>query len=107
MFRFLSKLTVKLSLIILLIMAVLFSIFMYMQTEGTRITSEQTIGSLNMKVAEAYVTQFDIEGYERFLQQPQEDELYWRLREELNQFRLDIGALYVYTVQIDHNNLPV
>ena len=107
MFRIFSKLTVRLSLIILLIMTVLFSTFIYMQTESTKIASEQTIGSLNMKVAEAYATQFDVEGYEQFLQQPEETELYWKLREELNQFRLEIGALYVYTVQIDQNNIPL
>lgn len=101
------KLAVKLALIIFLVLAVLFSTFVYMQNENVKKASEYTIGSFNMKMAEAFVTQFDAGQYESYVSDPVENELYWQIRDELDQYRAEIGALYVYTVNINQDKQPI
>lgn len=101
------KLAVKLAFIILLILAVLFSVFVYMQNENIKKASVYTISSFNMKMAEAYVEQFDVDLYETYLENAVENDQYWQLREQLNQYRTEIGAMYVYTVSIDQNKQPI
>ncbi|MEK4849823.1 HAMP domain-containing methyl-accepting chemotaxis protein [Paenibacillus sp. FSL H7-0756] len=65
-----------------------------------------TISSYNMSIASHYVTQIDAGRYSGFLADPQESDLYWSLRHELDQFRKSIGARYVYFVRIDEANQP-
>ncbi|MEK4004320.1 methyl-accepting chemotaxis protein [Paenibacillus sp. FSL H3-0333] len=65
-----------------------------------------TISSYNMSIASHYVTQIDAGRYSEFLADPQESDLYWSLRNELDQFRKSIGARYVYFVRIDDARQP-
>ncbi|MHA6533002.1 methyl-accepting chemotaxis protein [Paenibacillus sp. BAC0078] len=66
-----------------------------------------TISSYNMNIASHYVTQIDAGRYSDFLAEPQETDLYWSLRDELDQFRKAIGARFVYFVRIDKDNKPL
>lgn len=66
-----------------------------------------TISSYNMNIASHYVTQIDAGRYSDFLTEPQETDLYWSLRDELDQFRKSIGARFVYFVRIDKDNKPL
>jgi len=102
-----NKLVVKLSLLILAMLVVLSSALVYMQVRNTKQASEEAIGSFNMHVAEAYAGQFDLALYQAFLDDPQENETYWRIRDTLNRYREQIGALYVYTVRIDEDERPL
>ncbi|WP_172199172.1 methyl-accepting chemotaxis protein [Saccharibacillus qingshengii] len=102
-----KKLAFKLALVILLVLAVLFSVFVYMQNENVKKASEYTISSFNLKMAEAFVTQFDVKEYEDYLSDTQENEQYWQLREKLDRYRTEIGAMYVYTVRIDSSKQPI
>lgn len=65
-----------------------------------------TISSYNMSIASHYVTQIDAGRYSEFLADPQESDLYWSLRHELDLFRKSIGARYVYFVRIDDARQP-
>ncbi|MEJ8303044.1 methyl-accepting chemotaxis protein [Saccharibacillus sacchari] len=102
-----KKLAVKLSIIIFLVLAILFTTFVYMQNENVKKASEYTISSFNMKMAEAFATQFDMEQYKSFLSNPVENDLYWQIREQLNTYRSEIGAMYVYTVSINEDKQPI
>ncbi|MFC4599928.1 methyl-accepting chemotaxis protein [Cohnella hongkongensis] len=97
----------KLSAFILAVLVLLSSALVYMQIENTKKASEEAIGQFSIHTAEAYAGQFDLQAYENFLQDAQENELYWSLREEINRYRLQIGALYVYTVKIDEQKQPL
>ncbi|SFB49333.1 methyl-accepting chemotaxis protein [Cohnella sp. OV330] len=107
MFRFRSRLVFKLSVMILTILVVLSSALIYLQVRNTKQASEEAIGSIGMHIAEAYAGQFDMASYDSFTKDAQENDLYWRLREVLNRYRLEIGALYVYTVKIDDLGQPI
>ncbi|MBM7567505.1 methyl-accepting chemotaxis protein [Paenibacillus sacheonensis] len=107
MFRRKGRLVFKLSIMILTILLILSSILIYLQVRSTKKASEEAIGSFSMHVAEAYAGQFDVKSYEAFLGDAKENDLYWHLRDVLNTYRLEIGALYVYTVKIDDKGKPV
>lgn len=102
-----NRLVVKLSLSVLVLLILLFSALIFVQVQNTKQASEQAIGSFNMHMAEAYAEQFDLKSYEAFLQAPEENDLYWTIREEMNQYRARIGAMYVYTVQINDKEEPI
>jgi len=97
----------RLSGIILAILALLSATLIYLQMENTKKASEEAIGNFSMHNAEAYSEQFDLKAYGNFLQDTQETELYWSLREDLNRYRMQIGAMYVYTVKIDEKKQPL
>lgn len=107
MFQFRSRLVVKLSLVILLILAILSSALIYVQIQNVKKASEEAIGNFTMHAAEAYAGQFDVESYEPFMQDAQENDRYWQLRDAMNGYRTQIGALYVYTVAINDQGQPI
>ncbi|CAI6086452.1 methyl-accepting chemotaxis protein [Cohnella sp. JJ-181] len=107
MFRFRSRLVFKLSIMILTILAILSSALIYLQIRNTKQASEEAIGRFGMHVAEAYSGQFDTAAYETYIQDAQENDLYWRLRGQMDRYRMEIGALYVYTVKIDDDGQPI
>ncbi|GGD97098.1 methyl-accepting chemotaxis protein [Paenibacillus nasutitermitis] len=106
MFIFKSRLVLKLSVSILAILILLSSALLYIQIQNIKKASEEAIGKFSIHIAEAYAGQFDLKSYEDYLGDAEENDLYWSLREELNQYRLQIGALYVYTVTIDEKGQP-
>lgn len=107
MFLFRSRLVMKLSVTIVAILIALSSFFIYIEIQGTKHASEEAIGSFGIHTAEAYAGQFDVKAYESFLQDQKETDVYWTIREQMNQYREQIGALYVYTVQIDDQKQPI
>jgi len=78
-----------------------------MQIQNTKKASEEAIGSFSIHMAEAYAGQFDATTYETYLLDAQENDLYWTIREELNRYRTQIGALYVYTVKFNDKRQPL
>lgn len=107
MFLFRSRLVLKLSITIVAILIALSSFFIYIEVQSSKHASEEAIGSSGIHTAEAYAGQFDVKSYGAFLKDQQESELYWTIREQMNQFRERIGAMYVYTVQIDDQKQPI
>lgn len=76
------------------------------QIVQTRDAVEEGINNYNMRIAESYAAQMKPEQYADFLKQPKETDLYWELRQELDVFRTQIGAIYVYFVRFDENQVP-
>jgi Methyl-accepting chemotaxis protein len=104
---FRSRLILKLAVMILAILIFLSSALIYIQVQNTKKASEEAIGNFNIHMAEAYAGQFDVSAYTDFLKDQQETELYWAIREQMNQYRERIGALYVYSVQINEQGDPI
>ncbi len=102
-----NRLVVKLSLLLIVMMIMLSAALVALQMSGIKQSSEAAIGYFNIHTAEAYAKVFQTVKYEQFLKDTRETDLYWNLRDELNRYRSQIGALYVYTVQIDSKGQPV
>ena len=77
------------------------------QVVQTKSAVEQAINSYNMRIGESYAATLQPDRFAEFLKQPQETELYWSLRQELNHFRTQIGARYVYFVRFDEKRQPL
>ncbi|SFT22045.1 methyl-accepting chemotaxis protein [Paenibacillus sp. BC26] len=102
-----SRLAVKLSVLILATLVILSTALIYLQVQNTRKASEEAIGSFGMHTAEAYAGQFDVKQYETYAQDAKENDLYWQIRDNMNDYRQRIGALYVYTIQINDKGEPI
>lgn len=102
-----GSLVIRLASAIVPIMLLLAAFAAVSQFANAKHASESAIRSYGMKLAESYAGQMPIVSYEQFLAQPEENEAYWALREELNRYREQIGALYVYFVIIDEEERPI
>jgi methyl-accepting chemotaxis protein len=102
-----GSLVLRLASAIVPIMLLLAAFAAVSQFANAKHASESAIRSYGMKLAESYVGQMPIASYERFLAQPEENETYWTLRDELDQYRETIGAMYVYFVIIDGEERPI
>lgn len=65
-------------------------------------TVEESIANQSLKAAISIASAMDIEPYKKFLENPVRNEYYWEIRGYLNDAREKLGALYVYTLKIDH-----
>lgn len=63
---------------------------------------EMSIANHNMKVAKSIAASLDKESYRRFLANPVQNKDYWKIREQLDDARRKIGAMFVYTLLIDN-----
>lgn len=102
-----NRLVVKISVTLLAILLILSGSLIFIQIQNTKKASQEAIGNFSIHTAEAYAGQFDLKSYETYIKDAKENDLYWRLRDELNRFRMQIGALYVYTVKIDDKGQPL
>lgn len=102
-----GRLVIRLASAIVAIMLLLSIGVAVTQIANAKNASQSAIRSYGMKLADSYANQMPIQSYKQFLQQPQENELYWLLREELDHYRAQIGALYVYFVEIDEDGRPI
>ncbi|WP_026677773.1 methyl-accepting chemotaxis protein [Fictibacillus gelatini] len=66
-------------------------------------STDRTLGNFGTIVADSFSKQLDPALYEEFLQNKTENDAYWKLRDELNEFRKKIGAFYVYTIEVKDN----
>lgn|GEM_PF-2622488 len=69
---------------------------------------ELTIGNFSKQTVHSIANSIDSEKYQRFLDNPtKENPLYHELVEELNQLRIEIGALYLYTMEWNGEKLTI
>jgi methyl-accepting chemotaxis protein len=96
-----QSLSMKISLLIVSFMMILltFSVILFLQM--IKLSVENTISSYSIETAKNIVKHIDVEEYQKFLEEKEENDTYWDLRNELNDLREKIGALYVYTVEVD------
>lgn len=61
---------------------------------------EQSIAKQALQTASHVASQLDAKKYAQMANEPEESELYWELREQLNDIREKTGVLYAYTYQV-------
>lgn len=79
----------------------------FIEIRNAKKASMEAISSYGIRLADSYVQGIDASRWEQFLKDPKENELYWNIRQELDQYRTQIGALYVYLVRIDEKHQPL
>ena len=99
-----NRLLVRLILVFALAIAVLSATYVRMQVNNTEKSATFAISDYGRHIAENYVQHIDIALLETFLADPQENDAYWNVRGELDRFRTQIGALYVYIFRIDEDS---
>ena len=94
---------IKLILVISAVLLIIFNIFsFYVTDQNIETTVEEAIANQTLETAKAISAKFDTDTYKKFINKPGKNEFYWKLNNELNDIRADIGALFVYTLIIDN-----
>jgi len=104
---FKKRLAVKMAAAVMAIILVMSAGYLYLQISNTGKAAEEVISAYGIRMASSYAQQMDKSKLEQFMKDPQENDLYWSVREELDSFRTQIGALYVYFVRIDEEGRPL
>lgn len=104
---FRKRLAVRIAALVTAVILLLSAAYAWMQVGNAKISAYEAITSFGMRMADSFAGQFDAESYATFLADPQENDLYWSMRGDLDRFRAQIGALYVYTVRIDEEGRPL
>lgn len=65
-------------------------------------TVEESIANQTLEAAKAIAAEMDLSVYKKFLEDPSKNNYYWEIRNYLNDAREKLGALYVYTLNIDN-----
>ncbi|MFD3449655.1 methyl-accepting chemotaxis protein [Microbacteriaceae bacterium 4G12] len=61
---------------------------------------ENGIATFGTSIAQSIARNFDVNSYKEWLEDPKENETYWKLRDKLNTIRENNGVLYLYTLKI-------
>ncbi|MWV42963.1 HAMP domain-containing protein [Paenibacillus sp. HJL G12] len=105
--RIQRKLALRIAIAVMVIILCLSAGYIRLQIMNTKTAANDVITSYGIRIAENYASLLDTEQVDRFLSHPAENETYWSIRNELNHFRSEIGALYVYLVRIDEKLQPL
>lgn len=65
-------------------------------------TVEESITNQSLEAAISIASSIDTDTYKEFLEDPQKNDYYWEIRSYLNDARVKIGALFVYTIKVDN-----
>ena len=91
--------------IIFILIALFNGILLYYTTSTS---TERGIANFSMDLAGNIADNMDADAYESFLSNKQPDKDYWKLRDQLDDFREKTGALYVYTLGVtDDDRLEI
>jgi len=94
---------IKLILLLSIILLILFtSLNIFTSYIKMKKTVEESIANQSLEAASSIASSIDIEAYKQFLDNPVKNDYYWQLRNYLNDARVKIGALFVYTLEIDN-----
>lgn len=80
-----------------IVMVVLLVATSLMMLDTSRRSIEAAVGESAVATASNLVQYLDAEKLEQLLQDPQENDLYWEIREKLNELREINGVMYAYT----------
>ena len=97
-----SILQVMLMFIGLLI--ILFGVFQYI---GTKTTVLKTVQSVLIDDANRLIEDMDKSAYAKFVESPAKGDVYEQFREQLHAYRQQNGAMYIYTVELDHSQARI
>ncbi|WP_426453163.1 methyl-accepting chemotaxis protein [Paenibacillus sp. S-38] len=81
---------------ILITMNLLNTVYLYYHTQSV---TELAVANRSIDTAVRLAKAVDPMKYKEFLEDPQENGVYWELRDQLSDFREKNGVLYVYTIQ--------
>ncbi|MFE3576193.1 GHKL domain-containing protein [Lysinibacillus sp. NPDC059133] len=96
-----KKRKIKLILILSILLLVLFtSLNIFISYIKMKKTVEESIANQSLEAAISIASLIDVEAYKQFLDNPEKNDYYWQLRSYLNDARVKLGALYVYTLDI-------
>lgn len=99
-----NRLSIKISTLVVIMISILTFVSGAILLNSINKTTQETIAKNSVGVAQNIAERFDAAEYEQFLQTKTEDDHYWRLREELNDFREKANVLYAYTLEVTENN---
>lgn len=92
-----NRLGGRIILMISLIFVVILLVNIWMTIENSQRSVKETVGEQTINTATNLATFLDAEKYKELASNPSENELYWELREQLNELREYNGVLYAYT----------
>ena len=95
-----GKLSNKIVLMSSVMLVALLSFFVITTIYTAKLSVNKTMGTQAVAVAENIAKHLNADEYEQLSKEPKESELYWRLREELNELREINGVLYAYTFAV-------
>lgn len=96
----LKKNILQVMLLFIGLLIVLFGVFQYI---GTKNTVLKTVQSVLIDDGNRLIEDMDQSAYAEFVKNPVENDVYHQFREQLNTFREQNGALYVYTIELDND----
>mgnify|MGYP001375909259 CR=1 FL=1 len=96
-----NRLAVRIAIQVASLILILSFGYIWLQAANAKNASVNVINAHGVHIAESYVRSLDVAQLEAFLGDPKENETYWSIRGELDRFRTEIGALYVYIFRID------
>ncbi|AZB44530.1 methyl-accepting chemotaxis protein [Bacillus sp. FJAT-42376] len=102
-----NKLSSKIAVLLTIGMFIVLAGNILMIYFSTQKSVESSIRNFSMNLSDNISSKMDRERYSKFIHSPKENNDYWKLREELNDFREKSGALYVYTLMAKSNKLYV
>ncbi|MFD3447225.1 methyl-accepting chemotaxis protein [Microbacteriaceae bacterium 4G12] len=95
------SLSFKISVGIFLLLSVLCGFTIFLMYHMMNQSIENTVSSYSIQTAENIVKNIDVDEYEKFLNDQTENDVYWRMRNNLSDLRVKTGAMYVYTMAVD------
>ncbi|MBK3497450.1 methyl-accepting chemotaxis protein, partial [Viridibacillus sp. YIM B01967] len=93
-----SKLSNKVFVFVVIAIVLIIAAFSITLYSNTNKSVEETIGSQTVRIGENVASQLDVEKFKEIVDHPEESELYWKLRDELNDIRVKNGVQYLYTM---------
>ncbi|WP_235473775.1 methyl-accepting chemotaxis protein [Lysinibacillus macroides] len=97
----------KIVLMSLVMLGALLVFFIIMAIYTAKSSVNKTMGIQAVVVAENIAKYLDTDKYAQLSKEPAESELYWQLREELNELREMNGVLYAYTFAVPQDDKKV
>ena len=79
------------------IFALLICLNVFLMVYTSKQSVQATIGERTITIAENMLNYIDVDKYEELVKNPSENEIYWELREQLNELREINGVRFAYT----------
>lgn len=102
-----KRLVVRIVAVVTLVIMIIAGGSMLLQVANMKLAAQEAISSYNIQIAQSYVNQMDTASYAEFARDPKENDEFLKIRDELDDFRVRIGAMYVYFVKIDDKGAPL
>lgn len=99
-----DKLGSRIILMIGIIFAVILLLTVIMLQFNSARSVQSSVKERTIEVASNIVNYIDVQKYEQLIEEPDENETYWELREQLNELRQYNGVMYAYTYFVPEEN---